>query len=537
MTLEEKVGQLFLITLYSPALGDLDQHFIETIHPGGVVLFPHNIESPEQITRLTNDLQAYALEVGPDVPLLIAVDQEGGRVSRLEAGFTAFPPPIILGGTSSRADAVRLGRALGQELAAVGINMDLAPVADLHYPNHDNGEWEVMHRRTLSSDPALAGTLAGGLVEGMRAANVIGVLKHYPGHGAASADSHNEMPIIDLSRRDAESTALAAFGNAINEGASAVMIGHLYYAALDPVQRPASLSPVMIGQLRDDLGFGGVVISDAMQMGAITTQYDLPEAVIMAINAGVDLITFGPLVMQQIETYQAVIQAVRRGRISEERLDEAVGRSLALRAEYELLDWSPLSVENTTRRLHLAEHAALLSDLAFDAVTVVYDDAALLPLDPARSVALIYPGVYTNIGRACQENDPDAIIVAYTFNPTDPNEFSAAAFVGREADRVVIFVEDMTNNPDQVELIKVLPPDKTIVVNMRASLEWALLPSDIAAYVLTYQSTPEARIAVCRVLYGAAPARGRLPIKVGPYPVGTGVRYDALPVFGPDDIP
>ncbi|RPJ01600.1 MAG: glycoside hydrolase family 3 protein, partial [Chloroflexi bacterium] len=210
MTLEEKVGQLFLITLYSPELGPMDRALIEAIHPGGVVLFPHNIQSPEQVARLTNDLQAYAQEVGPDVPLLIAVDQEGGRVSRLLDGFTPFPSPLVLGATGRREDAVALGLAMGQELVAVGINMDLAPVADLHYPAHDAGEWEVMYRRTLSADPALVSTLAGGMVEGLRAAGVIAVLKHFPGHGAAQTDSHSELPVIPLTREETEATTLAA---------------------------------------------------------------------------------------------------------------------------------------------------------------------------------------------------------------------------------------------------------------------------------------------------------------------------------------
>lgn len=537
MTLEEKVGQLFLITLYSPELGPSDRYLIETIHPGGVVLFPHNIRSPEQITTLTNALQSYAQAVGPDVPLLIAVDQEGGRVSRLQEGFTTFPSPLVLGGTSSRADAVCVGLALGQELAAVGINMDLAPVADVHYRAHENGEWEVMYRRTLSSDPALVSTLAGGLVEGLRTAGVIGVLKHFPGHGAAVTDSHNELPVVSLSREEAETTALAAFAGAIDQGAQAVMVGHLYYPVLDPVQRPASLSPVVIGLLRDQVGFSGVVISDALQMGGVRSTYELSEAVIEAINAGVDLITFGPLVINQIKSVQAVIEAVRTGRISEHRLDEAVSRVLALRAEYGLLDWSPLDVTNTGARIRQAEHARVLFDLALDAVTVVFDDRAYLPLDPSLSIAVIFPGIYPNIGWACAQHDPDVITVEYTLNPTDPEEFSAISYAGRMADRVVIFIENSTAHPGQLELVKVLPPEKTIVVSLYSPYELEMLPDEHAAYVAAYHAAPEARVAVCRVVYGAAPARGRLPVAVGPYPVGTGVQYDTVRFLTEESLP
>jgi beta-N-acetylhexosaminidase len=537
MTLEEKVGQLFMITLYSSELGDTDRHLIETIHPGGVVLFPHNIRSPEQIARLTNDLQSYAQQVGPDVPLLIAVDEEGGRVSRLQDGFTIFPPPVVLGATDSTTDAIHLGYAMGQELAAVGINVDLAPVTDLHYPAQEAGEWQVLYRRTLSSDPVLIGRLAGGMVEGMRRAGVIGVLKHFPGHGAATVDSHNELPTIDMTREEVDSTALAAFAGAIGAGAPAVMVGHLYYPALDPVARPASISPAVIGVLRGQLDFEGVTISDAMQMGGIRADYDVPDAVVKAISAGIDLITFGPYLSDQIESAQAVIDAVRSGTIPEARIDEAVGHVLALRAAYGLLDWSPVDAQTVGERVGGTRRESLLAQLAQDAVTVVADEGAILPLDPAQKIAVIYPGVYTNIGRACAENDPDVMTVEYTLDPTDPEEFTAAAYVGRTADRVVIFIEDFASNPDQVALVKVLPPEKTVVVNLRAPYDYDALPPGVAAYVMAYQSAPEARVAVCRVLYGAAAARGRLPFAVGPYPVGTGVQYDAIRAASSDAIP
>ncbi len=533
MTLEEKVGQLFLITLYSPELGPSDRALIEAIHPGGVVLFPHNIQSPEQVARLTNDLQAYAQEVGPDVPLLIAVDQEGGRVSRLLDGFTLFPSPLVLGATASRADAVALGQAMGQELAAVGITMDLAPVVDLHYPAHDSGDWEVMYRRTISADPALVGMLAGGMVEGLRAAGVIGVLKHFPGHGAAQADSHNELPVIPLTREETEATALAAFAGAIDAGASAVMVGHLYYPALDPVERPASISPAVIGVLRGELGFTGVTVSDAMQMGGVRADHEIADAVVEAISAGIDLITFGPIVFGQVESARAVIDAVQSGRLSEDRIDEAVSRVLALREEYDLMEWSPVDDETAGQRVGGTTHEDVLYRLALDAVTVVHDDpgllgTALLPLDPADQIAVIFPGMYANIGRACAEIDPDVIIREYTLNPTESDEFIGAAHAAREADRVVIFIDDLVEHPDQIALVKVLPPEKTIVVNMNMPGQWDLLPPDIAAYVLTYQSSPEARIAACRVLYGAAPAQGDCRSQWGPTPSGRACSIDAV---------
>ncbi|MBN1967553.1 MAG: glycoside hydrolase family 3 protein [Anaerolineae bacterium] len=540
LSLEQKVGQLFLITIYSDTLDQADRALIANLQPGGVVLFPFNLGTPQQVTQLTNALQSYMYEIGPGIPLLIAVDQEGGAVSRLTDGFTRFPAPLMLGAAANHADAMQLGYAMGQEMAAVGITMNLAPVADLQYPAQDADRMQVLYRRTLSSDPARVGLLAGGLAAGMRQAGVIGVLKHFPGHGAAIQDSHAELPQVNLSRAEVEQTTLAAFQGAIDEGAAAIMFGHLYYPALDPGgRRPASLSPVVIDLLRNDMGFSGVTISDAMDMGAILKDYSMSEAVIASINAGMDMIAFGPHVTaydQQV-VVAAVIEAARAGRIAPARLDEAVARALALRNSYGLMDWTPLDVDNTEQRLRQDEHRDVLMRLALHAVTVLDNSRSLLPLDPDRQrIVLVYPVDYSAIVQECLQHDPDAIMVAYSYEPS-AQDISGAITAAAQADRVVVFIEDIAENRRQYDLVWALPPEKTVAVSLRSPYDWIDLPVPLSTVVLTYDSTPAAHRAACRVVYGVAPARGSLPVVVGPYPVGTGVLYDSARPILAGDVP
>lgn len=541
MSLEDKVGQLFLITIYSRDLDQADRDLVAAMRPGGVVLFPMNISAPQQVAELVNALQAHGAALNLPAPVIVATDQEGGPVTRLRDGFTTFPTPMLLGATGSSIDAEQVGQAMGREMAAVGVRMNLAPVVDLTNPDRAHRPQWVLYRRTISSDPAIAGRIAAGLVRGMREADVIGVLKHYPGHGAATQDSHDELPHVDLSAERVRQNDLAAFAHAITGGTSAVMVGHLYYPALDPNYiRPATLSPVMLDLLRDELGFDGVTISDAMDMGAILRTYSMSGAVIESINAGMDMIAFGPHVTaaDQQRVYNDVLAAARNGTISTARLDEAVGRIMALRAQHDLLAWEPLGVDSTAARLMRDAHRDVLLQAALDAVTVLDNPNGLLPVRADRSsVALIYPADKPALLSACQSLDPDLVAVPVATSPTSA-EINAAVSAAENADRVIAVFDNVSNDGQQYNLAWSLPPRKTTAVLMGSPFDWGDLPVPLETVALTYDTIEAAQIAACHVLYGAAPARGQLPVPVGPYPVGAGVYYDALaPATSPTPTP
>ncbi|HET7684839.1 MAG TPA: glycoside hydrolase family 3 N-terminal domain-containing protein [Candidatus Limnocylindria bacterium] len=343
--LRTKIGQMLLVgfrgTTADPrsrVVADITRNAV-----GGVVLFDRtggrsstvrNISSPAQLRTLVSGLQAAALRTPPGSPLIVAVDQEGGAVARLNRrnGFAATPTAASLGARNDPAATLAQATSMARTLAAMGINLNLAPVVDLNV----NPRNPAIGRngRSFSADPRRVVAHAGAFVDGHRAVGVRTTLKHFPGQGSAAGDTH--LGVVDVTRRwtDAE---LAPFTSLVGAGrADAVMTGHIFNARLDP-DHPATLSTAVVtGLLRERIGFGGVVVSDDLQMGAIRAAYGWDEAVALAVIAGVDLLmiadppTRGPnLVTRTIDVIEDLVAA---GRVSEERIDASYDRIQALKA-------------------------------------------------------------------------------------------------------------------------------------------------------------------------------------------------------------
>jgi beta-N-acetylhexosaminidase len=277
---------------------------------GGVILFARNVSGGPQLARLIADLSAAA------PGLAIGVDQEPGtRVARLRGLVPASPPARSLGRRPAAevyADGLRLGKAL----KGLGVTVDYAPVLDV------SGDDGVIGDRSFGTDPATAARAGTAFAKGLRDGGVLPVGKHFPGHGATGADSHKGLPVITMPLATLEARHVAPFKAAIEAGLPAVMVGHLLVRALDP-ERPASLSPAALRLLRDDLGFDGLVVTDALEMGAITDGWGLPQAGELAIEAGVDQLLMGlpnPPITAVLDRLEA---AVRAGRLSRSRVAEA----------------------------------------------------------------------------------------------------------------------------------------------------------------------------------------------------------------------
>ena len=279
---------------------------------GGVVLFARDIQSPEQLAALTASLRAER----PD--LLIAVDEEGGDVTRLEAEEgSSFPGNLALGAVDDVELTRRVGAAIGGELAAVGVNFDLAPVADVIVDPAN----PIVGVRSFGSDPALVSRHVAAFAEGVQGVGVAACAKHFPGHGESLADSHLEQPVVETDRETLFTRALPPFAAAVEAGVRAVMTAHVRFAALD--DEPATLSAKVIGLLRSELGFDGVVMTDALEMRAISGTVGLEEGAVRALVAGADALCLGADVAPgQVEAVQAAIAR----RVPEERLREAAAR-------------------------------------------------------------------------------------------------------------------------------------------------------------------------------------------------------------------
>ncbi len=504
MPLDQRVGQMFMVSFYGPALSQATEAFLREMTPGAVAMFSSNGTTPVQVTNSVNAWQSLAVQIGAKVPLIVAIDHEGGPVTRLTEGFTALPWGAALGAMPA-GDARQVGQLAAEELRAVGINMNLAPVTDVRLP-----DLPFIERRAFGADPETVGQAATAYLQGLQAQGVIGAVKHFPGHGPAG-DSHEFLPVITLDRRHIEAKELPPFKEAIQGGADVVMLGHLYYSALDSTpNRPASLSPVVINDLlRKRLGFQGLTMTDSMDMGAIVNNYRRTDAAVMAAKAGIDLIVAGPYtpMTEQAAMKRAVIDAVNQGEIPASRIEEAARRVLELKAKYGLLTWQALDAAGAAERIQVAAHQEMVDVIYLSTVAIAQDKYKRLPLKPGtKRVALVFPGVYPVIQRECGAIDRSAAAFAYSLTPTG-SEIEAVRALGRSSDAVIVFTYNLLEYPSQASLVNAIPAEKAIVVAAQNpyDIERGIQPG---AYLTAFNSYPGALRAACMVLYGQVPAAG-----------------------------
>jgi beta-N-acetylhexosaminidase len=264
--------------------------------------------------------------------------------------------------------------------------------------------------------------------------------------------------------------------------------------------------------LRGELGFGGVVMTDAMDMGAIVDHFAKDKAALMAVQAGVDLLVTGPHMPagSQIIMYRAIVDAVQSGAIPESRIDESVLRILNLKEKYGLTQWQALDKLTARTRLDSNTHAAQLAQVWRNTATIAANPKKLLPLTPAVRTLLIFPAIYPSVGRMCQVYDANVKLYGYS-QQVQPDEVANALSLARNADVVVIFTYDAVNAPTVQVLVKNLPLDKTIVAALQSPYDLTLFPG-IAGAAASYMPYPPAFEALCGVLYGVIPAKGILPI-------------------------
>jgi beta-N-acetylhexosaminidase len=519
LTLEQQVGQMFMVTIHGTVLPEVGVDFLQRWQPGAAVLLTSNAGPPQAVAQLTNSYQQ-AMISGGGLPLLIAIDHEGGRVQRLTAGFTTLPVPALINAAQDLQLAFDYGQLMAEELRAVGINMNLAPVADLE----TNPANPIIRRRAFGSNPHMVGQTISQVIQGMQTNGVVATVKHFPGHGETDRDSHVELPVLDLSLERLQTTELIPFAQAIDAGADAVMVAHLWFPQLDPqAELPASLSyNVVQDLLREQLGFEGIIMTDALDMDAIDQQFSYAQAAVMAVQAGVDLLTMGPGLGldTQAAMIQAVIDAVRAGIIPETRIQASAARILAVKERYGLLDWQPLDPAAAVDNLNLPQHQMLIDTLFQSGVTLVYDRHDLLPLSADSSVAIAFLTTRNYTQPTCAAYHPAIRWVGVAQYPS-PNEIAWAQDAARRTDVIVVFTENADNNSAQQALVRALPPEKTVVVALSSPYDWLAFP-EVAGYMLTHSPLPNAIPAACAALFGAVPVQGRLPVTLAPdLPAGT----------------
>jgi len=331
MSLDEKIGQMVIFGVDGTTLSEQTKRNITERHVGGFIFYGNNIESTHQAWSLFSDMKK--ANAGASLPLFLSADQEGGRVSRMPKDIPAFPASRDVGLTQSKPVAFRTGSALGATMRSYGLNMNFAPVLDVN----SNPSNPVIGDRSFGSTVQTVSGIGIEEMKGIQSSGVIPVVKHFPGHGDTSVDSHKELPVVnhDLSRlRQIE---FAPFAEAVRQGADAVMVAHLLVPKLDP-EAPASLSRVIIQDyLRGELGFQGVVVTDDMTMGAIAKSMSIEAAAVKAVQAGADIVLVGHDDAKQQAVLNALKQAASDGTVTSRAIDDSVYRIAKLKQKAE---WS-----------------------------------------------------------------------------------------------------------------------------------------------------------------------------------------------------
>ncbi|HAX45808.1 MAG TPA: beta-N-acetylhexosaminidase [Nitrospinaceae bacterium] len=354
LSLKDLTGQMLVAGFEGTHLNLELEKLIVDRRVGGLILFERNFVNPEQLTRLVSELQSLAMLCPAKVPLFISVDQEGGRVSRLKAPFSAFPQPGCLGKARSEPLARRFGLALGREMQAVGINMVYAPVLDVN----TNPANPIIGTRALSENPEWAARLGKAVIDGICEVGVLPVGKHFPGHGDTDRDSHLELPYVDRDIDSLEKIELEPFSEAVKHGLEVIMTAHVIYSAWDS-KLPATFSPrIMKNILRDKLGFSGLVMTDDLEMKAIEKHIPFDSIPRLGTAAEVDLYLICHDRNKILSLQDQMIRDVEEGHIDKESIERSVRRVTDVKKRMAI---SPRGEKNLAELAHA--HLELIGEM------------------------------------------------------------------------------------------------------------------------------------------------------------------------------
>ncbi len=535
MTVEEKVGQL-ITPRFSQAFLSADddtlKEYIGLVRDrgiGGIIL---SAGEPYETAILLNRLQRLA-----KVPLLISADLESGTGSKI-GGATLFPPLMSLGASGSEDLAYAMGRITALEARAVGIHQDYAPVVDVNV-NPDN---PIINTRSVGEDPEYVGRMAVAFVKGAQENGMIATAKHFPGHGDTALDSHRQLPTITVDRARLDEVELLPFKRVIDAGIQSVMTAHLAVPALDPTpDLPATLSPaITAGLLRKDMGFKGLIVTDALDMGGVTNAFTPEESSLKALLAGADVILMPPTPAKVI-AYLA--DAVRSGRVPGSRVDESVKRILEAKARLGLPKNRYVDVDALPRKLGTKANLAQAMKVFEGAATLVKNEGGALPLAGTGKRIAVF-ALSSDLG---DYHAGQAFVNAMMKRNPGCEAYFADGDTGREAldeaeakaagaDAVVFALFSTLRSwkgtvdldPKHAELVKrIAAGGRPVIVVSFGSPYFLRHFPDVAAYLCMYRNTPQTQEIAARALFGEMDLRGKLPVSMpGLYPAGHGLTLE-----------
>ncbi|MFN2521376.1 MAG: glycoside hydrolase family 3 protein [Candidatus Limnocylindria bacterium] len=521
MSVGAKVGQLMSVAFHGRVITPAIEAMIRDRRVGGVILFKENFDDAASVRRLVVDLQRVAREAGT-VPLFVSIDQEGGAVVRIGRGATVLPGQMALAATPDPAAGVRRAVAITvRDLRAIGVNWNLAPVADVN----DEPRNPVIQNRSFGSDPARVADLVRVAVSAYAENAFLCCAKHFPGHGSTTVDSHTGLPEIAADLAELRAVELVPFQAAIAADVPAIMSAHIRIPALDPTpDLPVTLSPaVMTGLLRQTLGFRGITVTDDLEMAALRRTATEAESGVRAVIAGADYLLFRFDESAQAEGHRRLADAAADGTLPVARLNASVTRLLEAKSRFGILDGAA-----PAGNPGVADDRAAALELARGSITLLRNAAvlplrgrvlALAPPDPDIAVIEDQP----TLGAALAAVRPDVAARPITLRPNS-SEIAGAVAAARDADVVVVGTADANVNPEQATLVNALRTVRpTVVVSLRSPYDILATPN-VAAYVCAYTGREPSVRAACEVLAGMRRPAGRLPVAIpGAYALGAGM--------------
>lgn len=531
MTLEEKIGQLVVarytgefVNFDNPQLKNLEE-LVSKYHLGGLILFGGE---PLETAFFTNHLQRLAR-----IPLLIASDLERGAGNQV-SGATLFPPLMALGAADSEELAYEMGRITAIEGRALGIHMTYAPVVDVNI-NPDN---PIINTRSVGEDPEQVAKISRAFIKGCQSGGMMATAKHFPGHGDTDQDSHSLLPVIRADLERLKRVELYPFRAAIEAGVDSIMTAHLYVPALEPEEGlPATLSPrIMMDLLRKEMGFKGLIVTDALEMRGITNYFSDEQAALRALQAGVDLLL---LPLDPVKVIEYLKQAVRMGELPVSRVEESLRRVLLAKSRLGLHKNRYVSLDRLPLILGKQEFKEIARKTFASAVTLVKNENNLLPINKSRKLVVLSlssdPGDYYAGRRFVSEMSRriPGVRAFYADGDTGREKLEEALAEASRADLVVAALFSSLRSgkgsvdleSQHIDLIKMLKAASVPVVAVSFGSPYFLRHfPEVDGYLCLYRNTPETQELAAMTLNGEMGVSGKLPVSLpGLFPRGHGL--------------
>lgn len=543
LTVEEKLGQMLMpdfrtyngknVTVMDPEIDAL----VKKYHLGGVILFAENVQGTEQTARLVHDYQKAADKFG----LLMTIDQEGGIVTRLQSG-THFAGNMALGATRDTDLAYKAGKAIGEELSSLGINTNFAPVMDVN----NNADNPVIGVRSFGENPELVAEMGNAYIRGLQSVGVAATAKHFPGHGDTSVDSHYGLTEVPHDKERLKQVELYPFQKAMEQGIDAIMTAHVTFPKIDSTKAiskktgqeiavPATLSKIVLTDLiRGEMGYEGVISTDAMNMLAIADHFGPVDAAIRAVQAGADIILM-PVGLESVAN--GLYAAAAAGDITEETINESVKRILTLKIKRGIVKEetpTPISeqVQKALEVVGSAEHKAIEAEVAAKSITLVKNEG-VLPLQANNDKKIVVVGFnyIDDVFNAVKSHHENTELVRLTgaYNPT------AVQWEQIEKADVVI-IGTVTSNVSgrlataaQMKLVKTINDRveaPVVALGIRNPYDVMAYANEVDAYVAQYSFRPASTRAAVDTIFGVNQPKGKLPVTIPSYDGGVLYPYD-----------